>query len=66
MFAAINNTDAYINDIKSRLPENVTLPPELENLPSLEDATKVFREKCIKVSGSDAAYEEANVSSSSK
>lgn len=64
MFAAINSTDITINDIKNALPEGVTLPPELENvnLPNVEDATKLFKDKCIKVSGSDAAFEEASVS----
>lgn len=62
--AAINSTDFSINDIKNALPEGVSLPPELEGLdiPNVEDAAKVFREKCIKVSGSDAAFEEAHVS----
>lgn len=62
-FAAINNTEITINDIKNALPEGVTLPPEIEGLPipSIENATKLFKEKCVKESGSDAAYEEASV-----
>lgn len=39
------------------------MPAELDNLPNVDEAKKLFREKCIKESGSDAAYEEANVSS---
>lgn len=40
------------------------LPPEIENvnLPNADEAVKLFKEKCIKVSGSDAAFEEASVS----
>jgi hypothetical protein len=62
--AAINITDFGINDIKNNLPEGVTLPPELEGLPipSAENATKLFKEKCTKESGSDAAYEQVSVS----
>lgn len=63
-FAAINTTDITINDIKNALPDGVTFPPELEGLdiPKVEDAAKLFKDKCIKVSGSDAAFEEAHVS----
>ncbi|XP_063702693.1 27 kDa hemolymph protein-like [Culicoides brevitarsis] len=50
-----------IDKIKAQLPEGVKIPPELLNasLPSVEETTKILKEKCIKVSGSDAAYEEA-------
>lgn len=50
-----------INQIQSQLPDGIKIPNELLNasLPSLEETTKVLKEKCIKVSGSDAAYEEA-------
>lgn len=62
-FAAID-TDA-LNKAKNELEaKGVTLPPEFKDLdlPNVEDAQKLFKDKCIKVSGSDAAYEEANVS----
>lgn len=50
-----------IDKIQAQLPDGIKIPPELANatLPSLEETTKVLKEKCIKVSGSDAAYEEA-------
>lgn len=50
-----------INQIQSQLPDGIKLPPELANasLPSVEETTKILKDKCIKVSGSDAAYEEA-------
>ena len=62
--AAINSTDITINDIKNALPEGVSLPPELENveIPKVEEGLKLFKDKCVKVSGSDAAYDEATVS----
>uniref|UniRef100_A0A336L8A3 CSON005901 protein n=1 Tax=Culicoides sonorensis TaxID=179676 RepID=A0A336L8A3_CULSO len=51
-----------LNEIQSQLPDGVKIPPELLNasLPSVEETTKILKEKCIKVSGSDAAYEEAS------
>lgn len=62
-FDAINNTETIINDFKNVLGDDVTLPPGIEGLPipSIENATKLFQEKCIKQSGSNAAYEEASV-----
>jgi len=50
-----------INLIQSQLPDGIQLPKELLNasLPSLEETTQILKEKCIKVSGSDAAFEEA-------
>jgi len=38
----------------------VVLPKELDGIaiPSAEDATNMFKDKCIKVAGSDAAFEE--------
>jgi hypothetical protein len=61
--AEINTSDISINDIKKNLPAGVSLPPEFESvsLPSVDDAAKLFKDKCIKVSGSDASYEEASV-----
>lgn len=61
---AFNGSDITINDIKNALPDGVSLPPELDGIeiPKVEEAVKVFKEKCVKVSGSDAAFEEANVS----
>jgi hypothetical protein len=51
-----------LDDIKSKLPPGVELP-DLDKLgdaaKTIEDTQKVLREKCIKVSGSDAAFEEA-------
>lgn len=50
-----------INKIQSQLPDGIKIPPEFANasLPTVEEATKILKDKCIKVSGSDAAYEEA-------
>lgn len=64
VFAAINITENTINDIMNVLPEGVSLPPELQNvnIPNAEEATKLFKDKCEKISGSDAAFEEAHVS----
>lgn len=61
-FAAINVTDFSINDLKNNLPDGVALPPELEgfSLPT-ENITKFLKEKCVKETGSDAAYEAASV-----
>jgi Protein of unknown function (DUF1397) len=63
-FAAINTTNLSINDLKNALPTGVTLPPELEgvDIPQVDDVKKLFKEKCITVSGSDSAYQEADVS----
>ncbi|CRL07400.1 CLUMA_CG020373, isoform A [Clunio marinus] len=60
IFGALNKTDITINDIKNALPDGVTFPPEFADaeLPNIDDAKKLFKDKCIKVSGSDAAYEE--------
>jgi hypothetical protein len=58
-----------LEQIQQKFKEN--LPPNLTNLTGIpipnnldlenatDDAKKVFKDKCIKVSGSDAAYEEA-------
>ena len=53
-----------IKNITNNLPEGITFPPEFDNIPipSVENVTQVFREKCIKESGSDGAYEQASVS----
>lgn len=52
-----------INQIKSQLPEGLDIPKDFLNttLPSIdvENTVEIIKEKCIKVSGSDAAYEEA-------
>lgn len=51
-----------LDEIKSKLPPGIELP-DLDKLgettKTIEDTQKVLREKCIKVSGSDAAFEEA-------
>ncbi|CAO1433833.1 unnamed protein product [Diamesa hyperborea] len=59
---AKNVTDLNVDDLKNALPEGVTLPSLLENvtIPTADDAKKLFKEKCNKVSGSDAAYDEAS------
>lgn len=59
--AALNVSDFSLNDIKSKLPEGIQLPTELEGfeLPT-DNITKVLKEKCAKQTGSDAAYEEAS------
>lgn len=51
-------TDLNVDDFKNALPEGVTLPSVLENvtLPSADDAKKLFKEKCNKVSGSKCCY----------
>lgn len=50
-----------ISKIQAQLPDGIKIPPELANvsLPTLDETTKVLKDKCVKVSGSDAAYEEA-------
>jgi hypothetical protein len=63
-YAQFNISDNTIDDLKNRLNEQgVTFPPEIEGLPipSIENATRLFKEKCVKESGSDAAFEEASV-----
>ncbi len=64
-----NNSD--LEEIQKKVQENLSKIPNLPTIPNIpelpdltnttEDAKKVFREKCIKVSGSDAAFEEAQV-----
>jgi hypothetical protein len=53
-----------LDDLKSKIPANF-LPPSLQNtsLPSLEDTKAIVRDKCVRVSGSDAAFEEAEEAS---
>jgi hypothetical protein len=60
-FAAFNASDFSINDIKENLPEGFILPAEIEDfkLPT-ENVTKFLKEKCVKETGSDAAYEAAS------
>lgn len=55
---AKNVTDLNVDDIKNALPEGVTLPSLLENvtLPTADDAKKLFKEKCNKVSGSKCCF----------
>ena len=45
--------------MKSKLPSDLQIPDSIKNisLPTVDETTKVFKEKCAKVSGSDAAYE---------
>lgn len=62
-FAALNVSDFSINDIKNNLPEGIALPEGFADfeLPT-DNITKVLKDKCVKETGSDAAYEEASVS----
>lgn len=55
---AKNVTDLNVDDLRNALPEGVTLPSILENvtLPTVDDAKKLFKEKCNKVSGSECWY----------
>lgn len=52
-----------LDALKSQLPDGIELPESLNNvtLPTVNDAKDLFREKCTKISGSDAAFEEAEV-----
>lgn len=52
-----------IDKLREQLPEGL-LPPEFQNvsLPSLEDLQRIVKDKCSRVAGSDAAYEQAEQS----
>lgn len=52
--------DIDLEKLKSQLPEGI-IPAgfNTSSLPKIEEITNVIKEKCIKVSGSDAAFEEA-------
>lgn len=52
-----------IDKLREQLPEGL-IPPEFQNvsLPSLEDIQKIVKDKCSRVAGSDAAYEQAEQS----
>lgn len=52
-----------IDKLREQLPEGL-IPPEFQNvsLPSLEDIQKIVKDKCSRVTGSDAAYEQAEQS----
>lgn len=56
------HSDGEINleDIKSKLPEGIELPANLQNLslPTLEEIKAVVKSKCDRVSGGDAAFVE--------
>lgn len=58
IFGGDNDLDVDIEKIKSKLPEGIEIPDSLKNvtLPSLDDAKKIFKEKCDKVSGSETAF----------
>lgn len=55
--------DLDIDKLREQLPEGL-LPPELLNvtLPSLEDIQRIVKDKCSRVAGSDAAYQQAEQS----
>jgi hypothetical protein len=55
-----NLNDLSFDDIKKNLPENVTLPPELMNLP-IDEGVKYLKEKCLRESGDEAAFDNAKV-----
>ncbi|XP_065093033.1 27 kDa hemolymph protein-like [Ochlerotatus camptorhynchus] len=52
-----------IDKLREQLPEGL-IPPEFQNvsLPSLEDIQRIVKDKCSRVAGSDAAYEQAQQS----
>lgn len=52
-----------IDKLREQLPEGL-IPPEFQNvsLPSLEDIQRIVKDKCSRVAGSDAAYEQAEQS----
>ncbi|XP_041772171.1 27 kDa hemolymph protein-like [Anopheles merus] len=54
----LNSID--INKLKDEVLADI-LPPEFKNvtLPKLEDIQKIIKDKCSRVAGSDASYEEA-------
>lgn len=53
-----NEIEANFEKIKSKLPEGIEIPETLKNMtmPSMDDAKKVLKEKCDKVSGGETAY----------
>lgn len=55
--------DLDIDKLREQLPEGL-IPPEFQNvsLPSLEDIQRIVKDKCSRVAGSDAAYEQAEQS----
>ncbi|XP_055624443.1 27 kDa hemolymph protein-like [Toxorhynchites rutilus septentrionalis] len=52
--------DISIDKLREHIPEGL-IPPEFQNitLPSLEDIQRIIKEKCSRVAGSDAAYEQS-------
>lgn len=56
----LNLKDIDINKLKDDVLAEI-LPPELKNvtLPKLEDIQKIIKDKCSRVAGSDASYQEA-------
>jgi Protein of unknown function (DUF1397) len=59
-FADDDLSKLNLDDLKSKLPENL-LPDSFQNtsLPTVDDAKTLIKDKCTRVAGSDAAYEEA-------
>ncbi|XP_062533975.1 27 kDa hemolymph protein-like [Armigeres subalbatus] len=55
--------DLDIDKLREQLPEGL-IPPELANitLPNMEDIQKIIKDKCSRVAGSDAAYQQAEQS----
>lgn len=58
----LSDDDVNLEDLKNQLPDGI-IPDVLKNVtvPTADDAKQIFKEKCIKVSGSDAAFQEAEV-----
>ncbi|GLV44457.1 uncharacterized protein CBL_10261 [Carabus blaptoides fortunei] len=56
-----NNLNDEISGLADKLPSELTdkLPLNGTNVPSVEDAQKLFKEKCRKLTNSDEAYEKA-------
>lgn len=54
-----------IDELKSKLPEGITLPESLNNvtLPSADDVKNVLKQKCEKVSGNAETFEGAEAAS---
>lgn len=66
------NLPTDLNELSNIIPEFGNLPnlddfklPDMENMPDIQkvlsDTEQLFKDKCAKESGSDAAYEEAKV-----